>query len=527
MDCHSIYRRFNFQEWTVFQKTAANGIGTKADGDNKLFGGREMSDNMNDDKNDPEEQSFAELFESYSSGLKDDIEFGEKVRGRIIAIEKDTIFMDVGSKVDAVVERGELLDDEVNLPYHIDDEIELFVVALSEHEIRLSKAISGVGGLEVLNDAFQNAVPVEGNVSDTCKGGFHVTMLQRQAFCPISQIDVKYVETPETYVGQTYEFLITQFEENGRNIVVSRKKLLQQAIEKEKKAFFSTLKIGDILEGRITKLMPYGVFVELIPGVEGMVHISELSWSRVEKPEDAVRGNDRVSVKVLDITAGNGKDQKKISLSMKQVEDDPWEKVTEKFHPGDKVAGNVTRCMNFGAFVEIAPGIEGLVHISEMSYVKRVVNPEDVVAPGQTVPVLIKELDAKKHRISLSIRDAEGDPWLEASDKFKVGQVVQGVMEKKENFGCFISLAPGITGLLPKSKFSMAEKPGSIEQLRAGDSITVTVEAINPIDRKISLAPGDAADESAWKKFANSGDAEPMSDLAAKLQRALASKDKK
>jgi small subunit ribosomal protein S1 len=273
--------------------------------------------------------------------------------------------------------------------------------------------------------------------------------------------------------------------------------------------------------------MPYGVFVELIPGVEGMVHISELTWSRVGKPEDVVGADDRVMVKVLEITAGAGPDQKKISLSMKQVEDDPWEKVTEKFHPGDRVAGNVTRCMNFGVFVEIAPGIEGLVHISEMSYVRRVLNPEDIVTLGQTVPVLIKELDPKKRRISLSIRDVEGDPWLEVSDKFRVGQVVQGVMEKKETFGCFISLAPGITGLLPKSKFSMADKPGSIEQLRTGDSITVTVEAINPIDRKISLAPGDATDEGVWKNFAKSDDTASMSDLAAKLQRALAPQDKK
>ena len=290
--------------------------------------------------------------------------------------------------------------------------------------------------------------------------------------------------------------------------------------------FFSTLSKGDIFEGRVTRLMPYGAFVELTPGVEGMVHISELSWSRIEKPQDRVRPNDRVSVKVLDITEDDGKNQKKISLSMKQVEGDPWEKVTEKFHPGDKVTGQVMRCMNFGAFVEIAPGIEGLVHISEMSYVKRVVNPEDIVSPGQTVSVLIKEIDAKKRRISLSIRDVEGDPWIEVTHKFKVGQIVTGVMEKREKFGCFVSLTPGITGLLPKSKFSMAEKPGFIEKLQEGDPITVTVEEINPADRKISLAPAGAEDEGAWKKFSGSDDKGPMSDLAIKLQRALESKDK-
>ena len=273
--------------------------------------------------------------------------------------------------------------------------------------------------------------------------------------------------------------------------------------------------------------MPYGAFVELIPGVEGMVHISELSWSRVEKPEEVVSANDTVSVKVIAVADGEKKNQKKISLSMKQVDTDPWDKVTDNFHPGTKVSGKVTRCMNFGVFVEIAPGIEGLVHISEMSYLKRVINPADVVKPGETVSVMIKEIDAKARRISLSLRDALGDPWLEVPDKFSVGQVIIGTLEKKEKFGYFISLAPGITGLLPKSKFSGAEKPGLIEQLKAGDPIAVTVEEIHPLDRKITLAPGDAKEEGAWKNFAQAATPAPVSDLAEKLRLAMESKKNK
>ena len=212
---------------------------------------------------------------------------------------------------------------------------------------------------------------------------------------------------------------------------------------------------------------------------------------------------------------------------MKQVDTDPWDKVTDNFHPGVKVSGKVTRCMNFGVFVEIAPGIEGLVHISEMSYLKRVINPADVVKAGETVSVLIKEVDAKGRRISLSIRDALGDPWLEVPDKFSVGQVIIGILEKKEKFGYFVSLAPGITGLLPKSKFSGAEKPGLIEQLKAGDPIAVTVEEIHPFDRKITLAPGDAKEEGAWKSFAQAETHAPVSDLAEKLRLAMESKKNK
>ncbi len=485
-----------------------------------------MSEDVNNENQDQEEESFADLFESYSAGMQDDLQVGDKISGKIISIGRDSVFLDTGTKVDGVVERAELLDDEGNLPFNEGDEIELFVVAMDEHEMRLSKAISGVGGLELLRDAFENDIPVEGKVTATCKGGFNVEILQRRAFCPVSQIDVNYVETPDDYVGATHQFLVTQLEDNGKNIVVSRRKLLARALEKEKEAFFSTLNAGDILEGRVTRLMPYGAFVELIPGVEGMVHISELSWSRVEKPEEVVRLDDRVSVIVLDITDSDKKDRKKISLSMKQIDGDPWDTVMEKLQSGEKVSGKVTRCVKFGVFVEISPGIEGLVHISEMSYVKRVVNTEDVVTVGETVSVLIKELDPQGRRISLSIRDAEGDPWLEVSDKFRVGQLVDGTLEKKEKFGYFVTLSPGITGLLPKSKFSRAEKPGSIEQLKQGDSIVVLVEEIHPLGRKITLAPGDAKNEGDWKDFAKQKEAAPMSDLAEKLRQAMEAKNK-
>ena len=476
-------------------------------------------------ENQHEEESFADLFESYSAGRMDNLRIGDKIAAKIISIGKDSVFLDTGSKVDGVVEMAELLDKDGSMPFHEGDEIELYVVSQNEHEIRLSRAIAGIGGIELLQDAFAGAIPVEGKVSATCKGGFQVEILQRRAFCPISQIDVHFVETPEEYVGQTFQFLITRLEENGRNIVVSRRKILAAAIEKEKEAFLSTLNKGDLLQGRVTRLMPFGAFVELTPGLEGMVHISELSWSRVQKPEEILQVNDTVSVKVVDISDSDKKNQKKIALSMKQVSGDPWDSVAQKIHVGDKISGKVTRCMDFGAFVEIAAGIEGLVHVSEMSYVKRIVKPADVVSPGETVSVLVKEIDPKGRRISLSIRDAEGDPWLEVSDKFRVGQIVTGTLEKKEKFGYFITLAPGITGLLPKSKFSAAEKPAAIEGLKVGDPLAVAVESIRPKERKISLAPGDATDESAWKNFAQAASQQPVSDLAEKLRQAMADKN--
>lgn len=485
-----------------------------------------MNENSENEHPD-EEESFADLLDSYSSRMKDDLQVGDKIAGKIISIGKDSVFLDTGTKIDGAVDKSELLDDEGNLAYAEGDTLDLYVVAFDDHEIRLSRAISGIGGLNMLQDAYANAIPVEGKVSATCKGGFHVEIFQRRASCPISQMDITYIETPEDYVGNSYEFLVTQLEARGKNIVVSRRKILTEAMEKEKAAFLDSLKEGDRMEGRVTKVMPYGAFVELVPGVEGLVHVSELSWSRVEKPEAVVRTGDPVSVVVTSMGGKDKKGQPKISLSMKQVASDPWDSAASTWRPGDKVSGTVTRCAKFGAFVEISPGIEGLVHISEMSYVKRVVRPEDIVQPGDTVSVLVKEVDPDNRRMSLSLRDAEGDPWADVSEKFSTGQKVMGTLEKKEPFGYFITLEPGITGLLPRSKIQRAAVSGDIEKLKEGDSLPVFIEEIRAQDRKITLAPGDDAEEGAWESFAATRDTPSMSDLAEKLQQALNSGKKK
>ncbi len=450
------------------------------------------------DKEEPEE-SFAEMFESYSAGMNEDIGVGDKIRGKIIAISDNAAFVDTGTKADGVVELDELRDDEGRLSCDVGDELELFVVAASESEIRLSKAIAGIGGLSMLQDAQENNIPVEGKVVKVIKGGFQVEVLQRRAFCPISQIDTQYVENAEAYVGQTYSFSISRLTEGGRNIVLSRRDLLEAEQQKVRKAFMQELAEDQIITGKVTRLMPYGAFVELIPGVEGMVHISELSWSRLEKPEEAVAPGDKIDVQVLRIEPGDK--QLKIALSAKQVTGDPWERVDKEITAGQKVTGKVTRCAPFGAFVELRPGIEGLVHISEMSYTQRVLKPEDIVQPGQSVSVLIKDVDTTQRRISLSIRDAEGDPWLDVADKFTVDQSVTGTVEKKEKFGIFIQLAPGIVGLLPGSVIKQPPNAARIETLKPGDKIEVQVAAIKPDERKISLGLADGEDEGDWRQF--------------------------
>ncbi len=477
-----------------------------------------MTENFEDENND--EKSFAALLEDYSPGKDAVISVGNKIRGKIVSIGKDSVFVDTGTKIDGVVEKAELCDDDQSMALKEGDIIELYVVALSEDEIRLSKAVSGIGGLDMLKEAYRQSIPVEGKINETCKGGFRVEVLQRKAFCPLSQVDINFVENPSEYVGKTLTFLVTTLEENGKNIVLSRRALLEREVEKTRKAFYETLRVGSVVDGRATKIMPYGVFVELAAGVEGMVHISELGWSRAASPESVVRVGDTVQVKVIDIKPSAKPGQLKIALSIKQMTADPWESVDDYFREGDRIGGTVTRCADFGAFVEVAPGIEGLVHISEMSYKKRVLKPEEIVSVGESVSVMIKEIDLQKRRLSLSIRDAEGDPWVDVANKYSPGQTLEGILEKKEKFGYFITLEPGITGLLPKSKLGGSNLAATIEKLKPGDPIKVVIEAVSPKERKISLAPVNTADEQNWQKFAADAGSS-MGSLGDKLQRAL------
>ncbi len=475
------------------------------------------------DAEDAEEgMSFAEMLASYEGGMQDDIRVGDKIRGKIIAISESTVFVDTGTKNDGVVEKEELLDDEGNLPHAVGDVLELYVVAADESEIRLSRAIAGIGGLNMIKEAQTGGIPVEGKVIQTVKGGLQVEILKRRAFCPVSQIDTVYVENPENYVGNTYRFLIKRVTEGGRNIVVSRRDILEAEQKKARDVFMQTLEPDQTYPGRITRLMPYGAFVELVPGVEGMVHISELSWSRVDNPAEAVKVGDQVQVKVLRIEPGPK--QKKIALSIKQVLGDPWDLVQGEFKPGQKVSGKITRCAKFGAFVELKPGVEGLVHISELSFTQRVSRPEDVVQPGQMVTVVVKEVDPAKRRLGLSLRDAQGDPWLDAEAKYPSGRPVEGKVEGRESFGLFVSLEPGVVGLLPKSEINRHPDAAKVDRLKPGDTITVTVDKVQTAERRIGLKLASSTNEDNWQKFSQDKSDTSLGALGDQLAEALKNK---
>ncbi len=479
------------------------------------------------DSNNNGEQSFAELFEASLTERGGEVSVGDKITGAIISIEKDFVFVDTGAKLDGVVEKAELLDENGELPYKEGDSIDLYVTSVKGGSVTLSKALGGAGGLEMLENAFQNGLPVEGRVKGTCKGGFNVEVMHHRAFCPVSQIDDKYVEDPEAYVGMNFPFLIVTFEQRGRNLVLSRRKLLDREREESTRAFLEEVKPGQEIKAKITRLAKFGAFAEIAPGLEGMIHVSELSWSRNDNPEDVVSPGDVVTVKITGMEKDEKKNRLKISLSMKQAQSDPWESAEGKFAAGEIVSGKVSRCMDFGAFVEIAPGIEGLVHVSELSYVKRVNKPEEVLTPGDVITVKIKDVDLAKRRISLSLRDAEGDPYAAALEKYKVGQSVTGVVEKKQDFGLFVTLEPGVSGLLPKSKMASAANAADLARLKPGDEVSLNIIDIQADKRKITLAPAGEKEPEDWKRFAEKpAPAQGMGLLGEQLQKAMNKKKK-
>ncbi len=471
-----------------------------------------------------EEQSFARMLAESEMDSVPELEPGDRVRGKIISMGKDHVYVDTGTKIDGVADKEDLLDKEGNFTLEEGDKVELFVVSRHQGEIRLASSFGAHGGVQQLMQAMEQEIPVQGRVKETCKGGFRVQVMGNHlAFCPMSQMDNRMVEDAQSLVGETMPFLITRVEANGRNIVVSRRALKDKEQAESLHEFARKYQPGDFLQGKVTRIEPYGVFVEVAPGLEGLVHISEMSWSRNLAPDEIVSVGDPVSVNLLGIEEKD-KGQVRIGLSMKQAQADPWETITETFEPGSMVEGVVTRVASFGAFVEISPGIEGLVHVSEMSYLKRVNKPEEEVEPGQKLRVKVKGIDSLERRISLSMRDAEGDPWEGVSARYEKGARVEGRVEKQEDFGMLVVLEPGVVGLVPRSILHRAQD-SSLANKKPGDRVEVAVESVDEANRRISLQPADSMQPDEWQSYAPARE-NSLGSLGMELRKAMEKKNR-
>ena len=375
---------------------------------------------------DDETEDFASMFAEYEQKekaaakqkKKREPQLGDEVRGRVVSIGRDAVFIDVGYKSDGVLDIAELRDADGKLTVQMGDELEARVVDTGERSgvLQLRRALGrGPEAKAELEQAYAHQIPVEGQVSAVNKGGVEVMVAGVRGFCPISQLELRHVEDAQAYVGQRLTFRITRYEMSprGANLVLSRRALLEEEQAEKAKATREKLEPGAVLRGRVSALKDFGAFVDL-GGIEGMLHVSELGFQRVKHPSELLTVGQEIEVQVLKVEkTGDERRPERIALSLKSLERDPWSEAKQRFPEGTRRPGVVTRVEAYGAFVELEPGIEGLVHISELGQGKHLRHAKDAVKVGQPLDVMVLEVDAERRRVSLGLaasRDDEDSP---------------------------------------------------------------------------------------------------------------------
>ncbi|MFW7377724.1 MAG: S1 RNA-binding domain-containing protein [Oligoflexus sp.] len=441
-----------------------------------------------------EEEDFAKLMaESEIHNLN--LHTGQQVQGTILSInpQSETVLIELDPQHTGVMDYQQIVSDQGEQKYHAGDSISAYVVSRKGGEVLLSMNLSqSHQSMQDLRLAQQNEVPVKGKVTGENPGGFDVQIMGKRCFCPVSQIDTRYVQVKAEYIGKEFNFLIEKVEEGGRNIVVSRSKLLQKEAELRLAELEKNLDQDVILDGTVTEVRDYGAFVD-IGGIDGFLHVSEMSYSRVSRPSDLYAKGDRVRVKVIKMEKLDGK--RRISLSAKAVEEDPWQNAANEFQEGKSYKGRVMRLEAYGAFVELKPGVEGLLHVSEMSWERRVHHPQDLLKLGDFVNVRILSLDSNQKKISLSLKNIEDDPWQDIENKLPLGHVATGQVEQLKGFGAIVSLGQGITGLIPLATLKKAFGESYRKKSSPPKELEVVIRSVDTNERKVLLGLKDVADE--------------------------------
>ena len=426
---------------------------------------------------------------------------GDRVKATIVGRGDGVLFVSLGAKSEGVVDSAGFVDAEGELTVGIGDEIEAWVTHRRDGTLHLATSLSaGDGGAEMLAQVAQDGVPVEGKVTGTNKGGYDVEVMGKRGFCPFSQIAIGQTE-PEDHVGRTYRFLVQRVSDDGRDLVVSRAALLREEREAAAAETLENLRVDDELDGVVTRLMDFGAFVD-IGGVEGLVHVSELGWARVDHPREIVSEGDQVRVRVARLEDLDDPRNRRIGLSMRALQEDPWVAAAGRLTVGTTTSGTIARLESFGAFVDLEPGVDGLVHISEISPGRRIGHPREVVSVGDTVQVQVIKVDPMRRQIGLSMKALMDDPWAIAASKLRPGTTVQGTVDAIKPFGVFVALEGGVTGLLPTSQFAEDERQNALSRFRPGTAIEARVLDVDPVKRRLTLTRRDDSEALERAQFA-------------------------
>jgi small subunit ribosomal protein S1 len=423
--------------------------------------------------------AFGDMLDSRSGDFRKGFDPGERIRGIVSAIDEYTVFVDIGARSEGLLSIEEVRDKQGALTVEEGQEVAVFFANERNGEIHLTTKISGDSGAAEILDAYEAGIPVEGKVEEEVKGGFRVSVGSHRGFCPFSQMDTHSLDAG-VYIGQKFLFEIAECDERLRNLVLNRRRLLEKRAEEQKKELRETLEPGMVVEGTVRNIVDFGVFVD-IGGMDGLVPLGELAWGRKVDPEDVVKIGDTVSVMVRDIDW----DRERIALSLRYAEGNPWDTVGDKYVKGRHVLGTVVKLMPFGAFVELEPGIEGLLHISKIGGGRRINHPREELDEGQQLDVVVENVDIERERISLSLDTKVTDDDFGAPDEpqGEEGQAKTGVIDGVRDFGVFVKLPDGRTGLLHVSQIDIPENIDRQQYLgrnfTEGSEIDVVIQGID------------------------------------------------
>ena len=436
------------------------------------------------------------LQELIASSIKNYRE-GSIVKGHILEIRPREFLVDIGYKSEGVIPASEFEDpDEVE----IGDEVEVLLERLENDEgmVVLSKEKAAQRqNWEKIVGVFKGDGLIKGKVRSVVKGGLIVNV-GVEAFLPASQIDIIPPKDLQQFVGNIYDFKIVKINEDRKNVVLSRREIIEQERSEKRQAFLGGVNVGDKILGTVKNITDFGAFIDL-DGIDGLLHVTDMSWARLNHPGEILKVGQQLEVQVLDIN----KEKERVSLGLKQMQSNPWDKIEERFPVGQKVSGKITNLMPYGAFVQIEEGVEGLIHVSELSWTKRIARPSDVLTLGQDIEAIVLGVNKEEQKISLGVRQLEPNPWDEIELRYIIGKQVKGKVRNMTAYGAFVELEEGIDGMIHVSDLSWTRKINHpSEMLKKGDDLEAVVIDIDKANQRISLGIKQL-DTDPWKEIDN------------------------
>ncbi len=430
--------------------------------------------------------SFASLFEQSLQG-GGFVKEGEIVQGVVVAVQRDHAVIDIGGKSEGIIALSEFADAQGQVAVKAGDKIDVYIESRENDDGLVTLSKEKADKMKVwdeISSACERDELIEGTISQRVKGGLSVTIRGGvKAFLPGSQVDLRPIRNLDKLIGQTYSFKVIKFNKKRGNIVLSRRVLLEKERDEIKTKTLETLEEGKVVKGVIKNITEYGAFVDL-GGIDGLLHITDMSWGRVNHPNELFHVGDEVTVRVLKYNA----ETERVSLGLKQTQEDPWTHAEEAYPPGKRVRGKVMSITDYGAFVELEPGVEGLIHVSEMSWTKKVKHPSKLLEVGQELDCQVLEVDAKSKRISLGLKQLEPDPWTLFTEKYHPGDRIEGKVRSLTDYGVFIGIEEGVDGMVHKSDLSWTAKVNNpADMFHKGDDVQAIILSINHDEKKVSL----------------------------------------